>query len=260
MKKWNIVITIIAFLVVVALLGVVGFGYYKKATMEVKNPVATIEVENFGTIKVELYPEYAPNTVANFIALANNGYYNGKTFYRVVSDFMIQAGTSNEENTQLTLSAIDSSIEKGSDKDTAYSIEGEFISNGYNKNTLKHKEGVISMARADYTQYSSSLAEESYNSAGADFFIMTKDTSSLDGYYAAFGAVIEGMDVVHAIEAVEVEKADEDSGNSEESTPVNPPVITSVSVDTFGYNYELPKTVEPFDYQSWLYSQYGVSQ
>lgn len=259
MKKTSIIITIIAFIVIVALLGVIGYGYYKKATMEVKNPVATIEVQDFGTIKIELYPEMAPNTVANFITLANNGYYDGLTFHRVVSDFMIQGGDENGDGTgTVSLSAIDSSIEKDSDADTDYSIEGEFIANGFNQNTLKHKEGVISMARSDYTQYSSSLAEESYNSAGAQFFIMTADNSSLDGYYAAFGAVTEGMDVVHAIEAVEVEPAEDES--SEASTPVNPPVITSIRVDTYGVDYGKPETQEPFDYQSWLYSYYGISQ
>lgn len=258
MKKTNIVTTIIAFIIIVALLGGLGYGYYKKVTMEVQNPVATIEVENFGTIKIELYPEMAPNTVANFIALANNGYYDGLTFHRVVEDFMIQGGDENGDGTgSVSLSAIDSSIEEGSDADTEYSIKGEFIANGFNQNTLKHKEGIISMARSDYTTYSSSLTEESYNSAGAQFFIMTADYSSLDGYYAAFGAVIEGMDVVHAIEAVEVEEAEDDE--SEASTPVDPPVITSIRVETYGIDYGMPETEEAFDYQSWLYSYYGLS-
>lgn len=258
MKKTNMILTIIAFIVVVALLGAVSFGYYKKATMEVKNPVATIEVKDFGTIKVELYPEMAPNTVANFVALANNGYYDGLTFHRIVKDFMIQGGDSAGDGTgSVTLSAIDKSIEKGSDADKEYSIKGEFVANGVN-NTLKHKEGVISMARADYTQYSSSLAEDSYNSAGSQFFIMTKDNTSLDGYYTAFGAVIEGLDIVHKIEETEVEEPEEEGG--EASTPVNAPVITKITVETYGIDYGMPETLEPFDYQSWLYSHYGISQ
>ena len=90
MKKASNVITIIALILIIALIGGVSYGYYKKATMEVKNPVATMEVENFGTIKIELYPEQAPETVANFITLANRGFYDGLTFHRVVKDFMIQ--------------------------------------------------------------------------------------------------------------------------------------------------------------------------
>lgn len=258
MKKTNIIITIIAFIVVIALLFAVCYGYYKNFAMEVKNPVATIEVQDFGTIKVELYPDMAPNTVANFITLANNGYYDGLKFHRVVSDFMIQGGDSNGDGTgSVSLSAINKDIEKDSDADKKYAIKGEFISNKFNKNTLKHKEGVISMARADYTQYSSNLADESYNSAGSQFFIMTKDNTALDGYYAGFGAVIEGMDIVHKIEKVEVKPAEDE--NSEASTPVNPPVITSIKVETYGTDYGMPETVEPFDYQSWLYSYYGIN-
>ena len=252
MKNAKTVITVIALIAIVALLGVVGYGYYKKATMKVENPVATIEVENFGTIKVELYPDMAPNTVANFIKLANNGYYDGLTFHRIVKDFMIQGGDSAGDGTgKVTLSALDTSVEKDSDADKAYSIKGEFITNGV-KNTLKHEEGVISMARADYSQYSSKLAEAGYNSAGAQFFIMTKANTSLDGYYAAFGKVVEGLDIVHKIESVEVKAADESesSQSSEASTPVNPPVIKSVKVETNGVDYGMPETMEPFDLTS----------
>ena len=92
MKKVKNIIWIVALIVLIALVGTLGYGYYKKATMEVKNPVATMEVENFGTIKIELYPEQAPETVANFITLANRGFYDGLTFHRVVKDFMIQGG------------------------------------------------------------------------------------------------------------------------------------------------------------------------
>lgn len=258
MRKRNIVITIIALIIIIALLITVGYGYYKKATWEVQNPIATIEVENFGTITIELYPEMAPNTVANFIALANNGYYDGLTFHRIVEGFMIQGGDKEGDGTGgVSISDFDSSIEADSDEDEEYTIEGEFIANGFTQNTLKHEVGVISMARADYTSYSSSLVDESYNSAGSQFFIMTEDSTSLDGYYAAFGKVIDGMDVVYAIESVEVEEADDDS--SESSTPVDPPVITSITVETYGIDYGMPETLEAFDIMEWIYDYYGIT-
>lgn len=255
MKKIKNIIWIVALIVLIALVGTLGYGYYKKATMEIKNPVATMEVENFGTIKIELYPEQAPETVANFIALANRGFYDGLTFHRVVKDFMIQGG--DKKGTGSGSAELSDLKDGGEEKD--YSIKGEFVANGVN-NTLKFDEGVIGMARNDYTQYSSSLKEKSYNSGSSQFFIMTKANTSLNGYYTAFGKVIEGMDVVHKIEEVEVKAADNssESGNTEVSTPVNTVKITSVKVETNGVDYGLPETLTPFDYTSWMYKQYGI--
>ena len=255
MEKVKNIIWIIALMLVIILIIGVGFGYYKKATMEVKNPIATMEVENFGTIKIELYPEIAPETVANFITLANRGFYDGLTFHRIVKDFMIQGGDKNGTGTG---SAMISDLKDGGEE-TEYCIKGEFIANGVN-NKLKFEEGVIGMARNDYTQYSSSLAEESYNSGSSQFFIMTKPTTSLNGYYTSFGKVIEGMDIVHKIEEVEVKLADnsEETGNTEVSTPVNTVKINSVKVETNGTDYGTPKVLKPFDYMSWLYAQYGI--
>ena len=169
MKKVKNILWVIALLVIIVLIGIVGFNFYKKATMEVKNPIVTMEVENFGTIKMELYPEQAPETVANFITLANRGFYNGLTFHRVVKDFMIQGG--DKEGTGQG-SATLADLKDDGDSNTDYSIKGEFVANGVN-NTLKFDEGIIGMARNDYTQYSSSLKEESYNSGSSQFFIMT---------------------------------------------------------------------------------------
>ncbi len=143
-----------------------------------------MEVEGYGTIKLELYPKYAPNTVANFVRLANNKFYDGTTFHRIVKDFMIQGGgyvieektdektgETKKESTIKSATLADLGID-GKNKEKNYSIKGEMIANGYN-NTLKHEEGVISMARADYTSYSPSLTKESYNSATTQFFIIT---------------------------------------------------------------------------------------
>ena len=146
---------------------------------------------------------------------------------------------------------------------TNYNIPGEFIANGYNNN-IKHEEGVISMARSDYSTYG--YTEEGYNSAGCQFFIMTADNTQLDGAYAAFGKVTEGMDVVKEISNVEVyyrssdlkedEEApkDEDGNTISSDTPKKQPVMTSVSVETYGVDYGIPETVETFDLSS-IYSQ-----
>ena len=255
MSKFKNILWVIALFVILALVGTVAWGYYKNLTMEVKNPIATMEVENFGTVKIELYPDKAPETVANFITLANRGFYDGLTFHRIVKDFMIQGG--DPEGTGQGGAKISDLKDNG--EDTEYSIKGEFIANGVD-NDLKFDEGVIGMARNDYTSYSSSLTQESYNSGSSQFFIMTKSNTSLNGYYTSFGKVIEGMDIIHNIENVEVKVADDSSetGNTEVSTPVNPVKITSIKVDTFGYDYGLPETLTPFDYMSWMYQQYGI--
>ena len=253
MKKLKTILWIILCLILIALIGWIGYGYYKKATMEVKNPIVTMEVENFGTIKFELYPEQAPETVSNFVALANRGFYNGTKFHRVIKDFMIQTGSKGGDGT--TGAQISDLKDGGEEKD--YTIKGEFIANGVN-NSIKFEEGVVGMARADYTQYSSELTKESYNSGNSQFFIMTKENAGLNGTYTPFGKVIEGMDVVHKIEEIEVTTAldSETTGNTEESTPVNPPVVTSITVETNGIDYGLPETLEPFDYMTWFYQNY----
>lgn len=257
MKNVGKIIWVIALIAIIVLIGIVGLGYYRKATFTSQNPVATMEVENFGTIKMELYPDQAPEAVANFIKLANNGFYDGTTFHRIVKDFMIQTGSKDGDGTTgAKLSNL-----KEDEADTDYSIKGEFLANGVT-NTIKFEEGTVAMARADYTQYSSSLKSESYNSACSQFFIMTKENTNLNGYYAAFGKVIEGMDIVHNIENVEVKATEgqENTENAEVSTPVNAPKVTSIRVETFGIDYGMPNTLTPFNYTSWLYKQYGIGQ
>ncbi len=256
-SKIKFVSTILAIILVLGLIAYVVNTIVKKQNFYVQNPIATIEVENFGTIKIELYPNYAPETVANFIALANNGFYDGLTFHRTIPDFMIQGGDPNGDGTgNATLKDL------GQDSDDEYTIKGEFIANGDNNNILKHERGVISMARSDYSSYSSSLATEGYNSASCQFFITTEDSeSSLDGLYAAFGKVTEGMDVVDKIANVEVETREEQTDSNSDLTkdrPIDPPVITSIRVETYGVNYGMPETREPFDINSWYMSQmYG---
>ena len=260
MKASNI-ITIIALILVLTLIGGVGYGYYQKATLEVKNPIVTMEVKDFGTIKLELYPEMAPQTVANFIKLAQNGYYDGTKFHRVVSDFMIQAGQG-KENASPKLSNLGIEVKEGEDRE--YCIKGEFLANRYNKNTLRHKKGVISMARADYTSYSPNLTTESYNSGSAQFFIMTKDNQGLDGLYTPFGQVIEGLDVVEKIEKVETKiqeregMTEEEKKQAEKSIPVTDVIVTKITVETFGADYGLPETLKVWNYNDWIYETYGI--
>ena len=169
-------------------------------------PVATIEFKDFGSVDIELYPHIAPNTVNNFISLANSGFYDGLTFHRIIKDFMIQGG--DPDGTGMG--------------GPGYSIKGEFTSNKF-KNDLAHTEGVISMARS-----------QSKNSAGSQFFIVTKDASHLDGQYASFGKVISGMDIIHEIESIETDSNDK---------PIKDVIIESIKVDTKGIDYKEPETM-----------------
>ena len=266
MKVFVRILLILVILLLVAEIGFVGYGIYKKATLRIQNPIATMEVEGYGTIKMELYPDMAPNTVANFIKLANNGYYNGLNFHRTIPDFMIQGGSKNGDGTGSPKLSDLKEVKEEEDKE--YCIPGEFIANGYNDNILKHETGVVSMARASYGNQSTEILKKGYNSAGSQFFIMTANNTSLDGTYAAFGKVIEGMDVVEKIANVkvvyrdsELEENAEAPKDSEGNTiasdkPIEPPIIKSITVETFGIDYGMPTTLDVFDYYSYIMQQY----
>ena len=271
MKK---VLLILAIILVIVGIGFVCYGFYQKLTTNIPNPVATMKIENYGTVKIELYPDKAPNTVKNFIALANKGFYDGLTFHRTIPDFMIQGGDISGNGTG---SPKLSSIMDNVSEDKEYNIPGEFIANGYEQNNLKHERGVISMARTNYGNFSSELTTYGYNSAGSQFFIMTEDTASLDGAYAAFGKVIEGMDIVDKIANTEVYYRDDDAPTADDegnvdypkdangndvtspNTPKEKPVISSLKVETYGVDYGLPQTLDVFDYNSWLMQQYTTA-
>lgn len=171
------------------------------------NPVATITMENNDVIKIELYPNIAPNTVSNFITLAESGFYNGVIFHRVIPGFMIQGGDPNGDGTG------------GPD----YHIKGEFTSNGF-ENQLKHERGIISMART-----------QAPDTAGSQFFIMVADADSLDGEYAAFGKVTEGMDVVDNIVNAQRDQQDK---------PLKDQKMKQITIDTFGIDYPQPEKIE----------------
>ena len=171
-----------------------------------QNPIVTITMENGDVIKAELYPEIAPNTVNNFISLINHNFYDGVIFHRVIKNFMLQGGDPDGNGTG----------------GPGYEIKGEFTNNGF-KNDLKHTPGGLSMARTMIP-----------DSAGSQFFIMHKDAPHLDGEYAAFGKVIEGMDVVNKIAEVRTDYMDR---------PLEDQVMKTVTVETFGVEYPEPETV-----------------
>ena len=171
------------------------------------NPTFTITMESGGVMTGELYPDKAPNSVNNFIALAQSGFYNGLTFHRVIPGFMIQGGCPQGTGTG----------------GPGYSIKGEFSGNGFRQNDLVHDRGVLSMARA-----------MSPNSAGSQFFIMVEKAPHLDGQYAAFGKVLEGMDVADAIVSVRTDFQDK---------PLEAQRIATIAIDTHGETYPAPQKV-----------------
>lgn len=241
MKRSTKVILSLVIILLIAAIAWLGYGYYQKVFVKVQNPIVTIDIADYGQVKLELYPDKAPNTVANFVKLINEGYYNDLTFHRTIPDFMIQGGDKNGDGTGKT----------------DFAIPGEFVANGYTKNDISLSKGTLAMARGDYTSLSPTLKSESYNSAGSQFFIMTKDNTSINGLYAAFGRVIEGQDIVDQIANVEVVTRDSNAETGVDK-PVNPPVMTTVTVDTFGVDYGEPQRVEPFDYYSWMMKNYGL--
>lgn len=171
-----------------------------------QNPVATFEIEGGGVIRAELYPEVAPNTVNNFIFIANAGFFDGLIFHRVIPGFMIQGGCPRGNGTG----------------GPGYNIKGEFSGNGF-PNNLAHSRGVLSMARA-----------QNPNSAGCQFFVMVADAPYLDGQYAAFGKVLEGMDEADRIVNVKRNRSD---------APLTPQKMLRVRVETFGQSYPPPEQV-----------------
>lgn len=175
--------------------------------MENKNPIVTFEMENGDTFKAELYPEVAPNTVRNFITLINHNFYDGIIFHRVIKGFMIQGG--DPEGVGIG--------------GPGYAIKGEFAANGF-ENNLKHDRGVLSMARSMMP-----------DSAGSQFFVMHKDSPHLNGQYAAFGRVIEGMDTVDKIAETKTDFQDK---------PKEDQVMKTVTVETFGVDYDEPEIIE----------------
>ncbi len=182
----------------------VNIAFNRKESVLMANPIVTITMENGDAMKVELYPDIAPNTVNNFISLVKKGFYDGLTFHRIIPGFMIQGGCPNGDGMG----------------GPGYAIRGEFLQNGF-PNSLKHEPGVISMARAMHP-----------NSGGSQFFLMHETSPHLDGAYAAFGKVTEGLEIIDKIAQTPTTFGDK---------PVEPQVIQSMTVDTQGEEYPEPE-------------------
>ena len=207
MKRKNF---IILFILALVLILPTGCSLIREKEIENpdENPIATLNIKGWGKVKVELNPEEAPNTVASFIELANSGFYDDLIFHRIIKGFMIQGGDPSGDGTG----------------GPGYNIKGEMSNNKFD-NKLIHEKGVISMARSPI----------SYDSAGSQFFITVDTHPSLDGDYAVFGKVVDGMDIVMDISKVTTNKNDR---------PVDDVVIKSIKVDTFGHEYPEAKKIK----------------
>lgn len=196
--------SILAVVVVAAVLALIQAGPVFAEEVVAKNPLVTMDVGELGVIKIELYPDIAPNTVNNFIALVKQGYYDGVIFHRVIPGFMIQGGDPTGTGSG----------------GPGHSIKGEFSQNGF-PNSLKHKRGVISMARTNIP-----------DSAGSQFFLMVADSPHLDGAYAAFGQVVEGIEVADQIVSAQRDRMDK---------PLEEQVIQTMTVETYEVTYPEPE-------------------
>ena len=264
-KKGILILIVIALIVAIV---AVTVNFVLSKTDNKKNPVVTMEIEGYGTIKIELYPDMAPNTVKNFIKLTQRGYYDGKTITDI-EDGLIRAGltetTDEDGNTTAEGPKLSNIKDIAEEDDEAYTIPGEFIQNGYDANTLSRQRGVISMYRltaADYeneiammeklgdmyASYAESLVEDMNNSQSGEFFILTEDYPELDGNFTAFGKVIEGMDVVDAIAATELQTAENTDENGTVTSMPATIVISKATVETYGIDYGEPKTETYFNF------------
>ena len=264
-KKLQIVFWLIIAIATFLILGGVVYNLARATHEEVIHPEVTFEIENLGTIKMELYQEYAPNTVANIIKLVEKGHYTNKVIYGK-DDVVLYAGVNEDGNEDIPqASLINSEIVADSEDDFSYSIPGEFSANGFKQNTLCHEKGVVTLIRSNY---GSALLEEGYNSGVSKFGIIMQDTAaSLNGYYAAFGRITEGLDLLENVynnQEIEVE-IDEETGEAVESGIdkfENKLVIKSATVDTHGIDMGTPEMVEYFNYDEYIYqmfsSQYGA--
>ncbi len=281
MKNFKKIIAVVLVLALIAATVATVINIVLAKNDKKHNPVVTMEIEGYGNVKLELDPEAAPNTVKNFIRLAQRGYYNGKTFSDVQEGLVVGGldDVSGEEKKEMVapkLSDIKDGIAENEDKE--YSIPGEFIEKGH-KNMLSHQRGVISMTRTTYNDYQQEIAmiqmigygdyingvvDKMYDSQAAGFFILTEDEIGYDGTYSAFGRVVDGMDIIDTISKLELEKNTDSEGKETTGTGiVNAPVIKNVTVDTYGVDYGIPETESAYDFEAifnFLIQNYMQSQ
>lgn len=287
-KKIVFVLWIIALLAIVGICGVYAYTTYMRMNDTPDHPEVTFEIENYGNVKMELYPEYAPNTVANIIKLVEKGFYNNKVLYGKDDYCMYIGRDANGEVVNPKASLIDDTIEADAadnpidvqiaeneaakteessntesnadeKKDYEYTIKGEFVGNGFKGNTLRHEKGIVTLLRNDYTQYFANLMEESYNSGNAQLAIITADeANTLNGAYTAFGKITEGLDIIEKINNESEIKEPEVNAETGEKIETGIdvfkifPVIKSATVDTKGVDYGMPEIQEAFDYDSYI--------
>lgn len=245
---------------------------------KIKNPEITFNT-NMGSFTAELYPDKAPNTVKNILALASSGYYNNKIIYGKDVVTMHLGRKKNGLEEAPTLSNINPNIKKGSKEDIKYSIKGEFTNNNFRKNNIPHERYTLSIARPDYTKVLKNLRDQSYNAGCSNLLIVLKGGESLNGNYAAFGKIISGKDVIDKIENLELKGLDKmdqkiqeekDEKKKEEMKKAfaqqllalngfsNPPIIESVNIDTKGINYGMPEYIEAFNLEQYIADKYTV--
>ncbi len=281
MKNFKRIIAVVLVLALIAATVATVINIVLAKNDKKHNPVVTMEIEGYGNVKLELDPEAAPNTVKNFIRLAQRGYYNGKTFSDVQEGLVVGGldDVSGEEKKEMVapkLSDIKDGVAENEDKE--YSIPGEFIEKGH-KNMLSHQRGVISMTRTTYNDFQQEIAmiqmigygdyingvvDKMYDSQAAGFFILTEDEIGYDGTYSAFGRVVDGMDIIDTISKLELEKNTDSDGKETTGTGiVNAPVIKNVTVDTYGVDYGIPETESAYDFEAifnFLIQNYMQSQ
>ena len=263
-KKLQIVFWLVLAIVIFLLLGGVVYNFARAKSEKTVHPEVTFEIENLGTIKMELYQEYAPNTVANIVKLVEHGYYNNKVIYGKNTLCLYFGMNSDGTDDIPQASFVDSSIGEYSDQDYAYTIPGEFSQNGFNKNTICHEKGIVTLIRDNY---GSSLLQEGYNSGYAKMGIIMEETAAnLNGSYAAFGKITEGLELLENIYLNAETKAPEiDEATGEVVTSIdefsNKLFIKSATVDTRGINFGVPQMVDYFNYDEYIYqmlsSQYA---
>lgn len=258
-EKLKLAVWVIIAALILGIIGGTVYNLVMAKTQPVVHPELTVEIENYGNVKMELYPEYAPNTVANIVKLVQKGYYDGKIVYGK-DDICLYAGRDVEgKMINPKISLLTDKVEPGSENDYDYTIPGEFITNGFNQNTLRHEKGVLSLVRNDYTQQIPMLIKESKNSGNAQVAIMMSDKASdLNGIYAGFGRVIEGMDILEKIyNEREIAPNEKDEQGNEIESPIKKfkdiVKINKATVDTHGVDYGTPVTEEAFDFEAYMY-------
>ena len=255
-KKLQCCFWLLIAIVVLVTLGGVVYQFVNAMNSEPVHPEVTFEIENLGTVKMELYPEYAPNTVKNIIRLVEKGFYTDKVVYGK-DEICIYMGRADDGNVPDVKAAFMlDTIDKDSDADFNYSIAGEFFLNGFEQNTLNHEKGTVTLLRNDY---GSGLSNESYNSGNTQMAIMMNlEASKLNGAYAAFGKITEGLDLIEKLynEGEILQKESEESEQAEEEAIQrfkSYPVIKSATVDTKGIDLGDPEIQEMFDYSEYMY-------